>query len=467
MADQTIQWTIIGAYVTFIFVKGVMKSKSIHSTDDYLVAGRNVGWWLLFATMGATVIGGGYSIGATAKTYEYGLLWVLISMGGYLHFIFSGMVVAPRFREANLYTVAGYFRHRFGERPRVVAMLLSLLFSVFIIAAQMAAFGSILATLMPGAGEGGFDVRWAILIGGFIVIVYSTAGGLLAVIHTDVYQFVILFLGFAFTLAMCAPDLISSWGTVQATLPERWFSFDGGKGISFLVTTFFAFLLGETFAPGYATRYCIGRDIKHTQRGIAGVGIVLALTFPIVLFFIALYGRLHFPDIDSQQALAMVVKNLHNPWIAGLIIAALLSAVMSSADSALNSCTAIFVKDVFEDQFKTKFKDDRETLKWARRLTMGVGVVATLVAFFWPDIIGLLLFTYHLWAPGIILPVVYGALTKEKSPALNQAIFLTMILSVGVTLIYRKTDYAATFDPAVFGVIASIVFFSLLRLFKK
>ncbi len=467
MTAQVIQWSIIIAYVTFIFVKGVMKSKAIHSTDDYLLAGRNVGWWLLFATMGATVIGGGYSIGATAKTYEYGLLWVLISMGGYLHFIFSGMVVAPKFREAKIYTVAGYFKHRFGERPRLLAMLLSLLFSVFIIAAQMAAFGSILATLMPGAADGGFDVRWAILIGGFIVIVYSTAGGLLAVIHTDVYQFVILFLGFGLTLAMCVPDLLSSWGQVQATLPDKWFSYEGGKGVSFLITTFLAFLLGETFAPGYATRYCIGKDIKSTKRGIAGIGLVLALTFPAVLFFIALYGRLHFPEIDSQLALAMVVKSLHSPWVSGIIIAALLSAVMSSADSALNSCTAIFVKDVFEDQFKTKFKSDKSSLKWARWLTMGVGVVATAVAFFWPDIIGLLLFTYHLWAPGIILPVVFGAMSKEKSENLNWAIFMTMLVSVGTTILYRKTSYAEKFDPAVFGVLVSLVCFYSIRIFKK
>ncbi|MCB9357737.1 MAG: sodium:solute symporter family protein [Calditrichaeota bacterium] len=463
MSDQLIQWSVIGAYVTFIFVKGVLKSRNIHSTDDYLVAGRNVSWWLLFATMGATVIGGGYSIGATAKTYEYGLLWVLISLGGYLHFVFSGMVVAPKFREAELYTVAGYFGHRFGERPRFVAMLLSLLFSLFIIAAQMAAFGSILATLMPGAAEGGFDVRYAILIGGLIVIVYSTAGGLLAVIYTDLYQFIILFLGFGITLAVCAPDLIASWGTVQEKLPAAWFAVEGGKGWSFLITTFLAFLLGETFAPGYATRYCIGRDVKHTQRGIAGVGIVLALTFPVVLFFIAMYGRLHFPDVDPQSTLSLVVKSLHNPWIAGLIIAALLSAVMSSADSALNSCTAIFVKDVFEHQFKSKFASDAESLKWARRLTVAVGISATLVAFFWPDIIGLLLFTYHLWAPGVILPVVYGTLSKHRSPALNAAMFVTMLISVGATLLYRMTDYAETFDPAVFGVVVSILVFVIAR----
>ncbi|MCB1047233.1 MAG: sodium:solute symporter family protein, partial [Calditrichaeota bacterium] len=87
----------------------MLKSGRIESTDDFLVAGRDVPWYLLFATMGATVIGGGYSIGAVGKTYEWGILMLLVSTGGYLHFIFSGMVVAPRFREAKLYTVAGYF----------------------------------------------------------------------------------------------------------------------------------------------------------------------------------------------------------------------------------------------------------------------------------------------------------------------------------------------------------------------
>ena len=202
---------MIALYLAFIFGKGILRARKIHSSDDYLVAGRNVGWWLLFATMGATVIGGGYSIGAVSRTYEYGLMWVLISTGGYLHFIFSGLVVAPQFRTAKLYTVAGYFGHRFGEKPRFIVLILSLAFSVFIIAAQMAAFGTVLSTLMPRVAESGVNLRYAILIGGAMVIIYSTAGGLLAVIHTDIYQFVVLLFGFGITLASCMPDLIASW----------------------------------------------------------------------------------------------------------------------------------------------------------------------------------------------------------------------------------------------------------------
>ncbi len=441
----------------------MLKVRKINVADDFLVAGRSITWPLLFATMGATVIGGGYSIGAVGKSFEWGLLMVLISMGGYVHFIFSGLVVAPRFREARLYTVAGYFGHRFSEGPRIVAMILSLLFSVFIVAAQMAAIGSVLSTLMPDTADVAKTIRLGILIGGVLVVLYSTAGGLLAVIYTDVYQFVVLLLGFLITLAFIMPDMIATWPTVTDTLPDRFFEITGDKGWAFLITTFLAFLVGETFAPGYATRYCIGKDVRHTKLGIAGVGAFLTLVFPIIVFFIALYARMKFPEIEPQQALPAVIRFLHNPWISGIIIAALLSAVMSSADSALNSSTAIFVKDLFEETFHWTGRDQVRMLKIARICTAVLGVLAMSIAVLWSDIIELLLFTYQVWAPAIILPVVVGATTRFKSKAQNTAILMTMILSTAITFGYRYTAWAASIDPAVFGVFLSVGVFFVIR----
>jgi len=603
MTDKLLLWAIVIGYMIFIFTKGVMKVRKVGNADDYLVAGRNVKWFFLFATMGATVIGGGYSIGAIGKTYEWGVLMLLVSTGGYLHFIFSGLVVAPQFREAELYTVAGYFGHRYGEGPRFLVLILSLLFSVFIVAAQMAAFGSVLAAIVPQFADAQNMIRLAIIVSGLLVVIYSTAGGLLAVIHTDVFQFVVLLLGFAITLAFCIPDIAGSYnsdtnkfipsrfGTVDFRDPEGlqnkiengddalsaylrqkideaeehslddmivadsveetpemtikevfnyllhdknlyskerfsnvdlspqtqnllknedsegrdlrrlnlsliqdafpddisrnrsitadFFKIDGGKGLLFLITTFLAFLLGETFAPGSATRYCVGKDIKHTRWGIAGVGFFLALTFPVILFFIALYARIHFPDIDPQQALPMVVRQLNNPIIGGLMIGALLMAVMSSADSALNSSTAIFVKDLFEHQLGWKDKGDGRMLRLARICTAGLGVTAILVAVLWSDIIGLLLFTYHVWAPAIILPVTVGAIYKKRSKRLKINIFYTMISATVITLLYRlmmflhdKYGFALfsersyeimnNFDPAVFGVGVSCISFAVM-----
>jgi Na+/proline symporter len=606
LTDRLILWAIVIGYMLFIFIKGVMKVRHVGSTDDYLVAGRNVRWFMLFCTMGATVIGGGYSIGAIGKTYEWGILMLLVSTGGYFHFIFSGLVVAPQFREAKLYTVAGFFGHRFGEGPRFLVLILSLLFSVFIVAAQMAAFGTVLAAILPQFADAQNILRWAIIVSGAMVVIYSTAGGLLAVIHTDLFQFIVLMLGFVITLAFCIPDISNSYNsdtgkfvptrfasvdfvdpagfqdklmvaddslseyisgrmatlraaemeagvkadsmgvsrllteslngvldekdfytpdrfadvipssqtkellnqidpegrdlrrlnlsliqdaypdeiTKNRSLPADFFKLDGGKGWIFLITTFLAFLLGETFAPGYATRYCVGKNIRETRLGIAGVGFFLALTFPVILFFIALYARIHFPGIDPQQALPMVVQQLNSPIIGGLIIGALLMAVMSSADSALNSSTAIFVKDLFEHQLGWKDRGDGRMLRLARICTAALGAAAILIAVLWSDIIALLLFTYHIWAPAIILPVCVGALYKKRSATLTRNIFITMLAATVLTLIYRlflflndKFEWSVfapntfafmkQFDPAVFGVGVSCIAFLVLTLFSS
>jgi Na+/proline symporter len=608
MSDGIILWTIVIAYMIFIFIKGVSHARDVGTTDDFLVAGRNIGWFFLFCTMGATVIGGGASIGAIGKTYDWGVLMLIVSTGWYIHFIVSGLFVAPKFRKAKLYTVAGYMGHRFGEGPRFITLILSLLFSVFIIAAQMAAFGTVMAAILPEFADASRVLMLAILVGGSIVVIYSTAGGLMAVIHTDVYQFIILMLGFFITLAFCVPDIVGSYNpdthkfiparfgvvdlrepgklakeirtgqdpvsaylnsrlsgktrellsqfksgektskelnramvddlntvvtggkniydpnrfagtdltpqtkqliasnpegrdlsrlnlsliqdaypeeiTRNRSIPAFFFQPQGNKGWLFLVTTLAAFLLGETFAPGYATRYCVGKNIRQTRIGIAGVGFFLAAVFPAVLFFIALYARIHFPDIDPQQALPKVITQLHNPLIGGLMIGALIMAVMSSADSALNSSTAIFVKDLFEHQLGWKDRGDGRMLKLARICSAALGCSAIAVAVIWPDIIGLLLFTYHVWAPAIILPVCIGAFTNKRSSVLTLNITITMIAATALTMGYRGILFLNSrgwwsplsgnayafldlLDPAVFGVSASCVVFAILTVVNR
>jgi SSS family solute:Na+ symporter len=356
------------------------------------------------------------------------------------------------------------------------------LFSVFVVAAQMAAFGSVISAIAGDENIRQQVLTWSIVAGGAMVVIYSTAGGLLAVIHTDVYQFIVLILGFAVTLAICVPDILHSWGSMTAVIPDTFFSPEGGKGWVFLVTTFFAFLLGETFAPGYVTRFCVGRDIKNTRRGIAGAGLFLALVFPMALFFIALYAKVHFPALEPQHALPTVVQQLTNPVVAGLMIGALVMAVMSSADSALNSCTAIFVKDLFEHQLGWQDTGDGRILRLARSCSAIMGVAAIAIAATWPDVIGLLLFTYHIWAPAVILPICVGVFTKSRSPRQARNIFIAMVSATGLTLLYRLLPWfesqfgwtilnenwrhaVAQLDASVFGVGVSCAVYGALSIF--
>jgi SSS family solute:Na+ symporter len=451
-----VQYAIIAAYLLFIVIKGLRRSRDIAGADDFLLAGRKVGWPLILCTVGATVIGGGASIGAVGKTFEWGVLMMAVSTAWYLQLIVSGLLVAPRFREARLYTVAGYFGHRFGAKPRFAAFVLSLLFSVGVLGAQMVAFGKIITLLVPLAPY------WlAVVAGGVVVTLYSTVGGLPAVIHTDVYQFVILLAGFAITLVYCVPELVGSADEIARVVPEHFFSLWGDRGPLFLITTFLAFLLGETFAPAYATRFCIGEDARATRRGIVGAGVLLAFTYPAVLFFIALYARLNFPHIDPEQALPHTILRLNNPVVGGLVIAALMSAVMSSADSILNSTTSIFVKDLYEPYVARSRTGSRKGLRIARWSSAALGVLGVVMALVLPDIIDMLLLTYSLWAPGIIVPVLVGVLTRTSSATLGRLVFGTMVLSTAATVLYMTTPWADVVQPGVVGVGVSCVIFAL------
>jgi solute:Na+ symporter, SSS family len=456
MPHSWIQYPIILAYFVFIVTKGLRRSREINTTDDFLVAGRRTGWFVLMCTMGAIVLGGGASIGAIGRTYEWGILMLVISTGWYLHFIISGLFVAPYFRKAELYTVADYFGHRYEEKSRFLAFLLSLFFSVGILGAQMVAFGKIITTMIPD-----FSYPAAVLIGGGIVILYSTAGGLLAVIHTDVYQFIILIAGFFITVILCAPDIIHSIKTATQIVPASFFQLDGGKGWLFLITTFLAFFLGETFSPGYATRYCIGKNIKETKKGIVGSGVFLAFTFPVFLFFIALYARLHFPNIDPEMALPRTIIQLNNPVIGGIIIAALMCAVMSSADSILNSATAIFVKDLYEKYLFNSRLIQKRGLNIARCSSVALGLMGIFMALVLPNVIDLLLLTYNLWAPGIILPVLVGVFSRNRSRRHNFLIFSTMLISTIATILYMQTPFTEIAQPSVLGLaVSGIVYVS-------
>ncbi len=459
MKNHYVQYSIIGLYFAFILIKGILHSRKINNQDDFLVAGRNVNWFFLLCTMGATVIGGGSSIGAIGKTYEWGILMLIVSTGWYLQFIFSGYFVAPRFRELKLYTVSGYFGHRFDEKNRFLSFVLSLLFSIGVLGAQMVAFGKIITSMIPE-----IPYFLAVFIGGGIVILYSTAGGLMAVIHTDVYQFIILIGGFLITLILCIPELIDYKSMITVRVPPEFFRPEGGHGWFFAISTFFAFLLGETFAPGYVTRFVSGRSVKETRKGIVGAGLFLTLTFPAILFFIALYARIFFPNIDGDKALPMTILHLNNPVLGGLIIASLMSAVMSSADSILNSSTAIFVKDFYEHYIlRDQSHAANKGLKISRYFSVLIGASGIILALILPDIIDLLLLTYTVWAPGIIVPVLVGIFTKEHSSGINRLVFFTSLIGIGTTFYLKFFHPFGISQPAIVGVGASAVFYLIMR----
>jgi SSS family solute:Na+ symporter len=449
-------WIALG-YYTLILFKGISCARHIRHVDDYLIGGRTLGAPVLLCTTAATLIGGGASVGAIGKAYEWGVLLVWVSAGWYLQLVFSGWFVAPKFRALHVYTTAGFVGHFFGRPMQRLAAVLSLVFSLGILSAQLVAFGKVVQALFPV-----FSYEVFLLLGAMSVLAYNWAGGFLAVVRTDVYQFILLLFGFGLTAGVCAWEI--PWGRIE--VPESFWKPQGEQGWLFAAGTFIAFTFGEMFAPGYATRFCAGRTPREVQKGIAGAGMVMLLVFVPMLFLISLYARHFLPGTDPQTVLPTTLLALHNPWISGVILAAVMAAVMSSADSILNSATAIVLKDFMEPDGDPEKVPADSALPLARRICLVFGTAATLLAWVVPDIIGLLLWSYSLWAPAMVVPCCMAAFPRLKMVRNPSAPLVIAVGAMAATLMYRVLAPGAVVDATAFGLGIAVALYGVLRIWS-
>jgi SSS family solute:Na+ symporter len=252
----------------------------------------------------------------------------------------------------------------------------------------------------------------SVIIGMAVVILYSTFGGLWAVIQTDMMQFVLLGVLIPVTLLV---GVYRSGGVdaLMAAIPDTHLGGLGGMTFLAFAGLFVSFLLGETLVPPYAQRTFSTPDGRHARIGFVLTGVFSALFF----FISASLGlvALHlFPGIDPEAALPTVVMELLPVGLVGLVVAALLAVVMSTASSYMNSAAIVLIKDIHQAFLKPD-TSNAQRLWLERATTVVVGVLATLFAISVPSIVDALLYAYSLWAPTVILPLLGAVLLGCRS----------------------------------------------------
>ena len=166
----------------------------------------------------------------------------MVTCAWHLQLIFTGLFVAPKLRGLNLITVGDYFHLKFGSLARELAVINCMVFLVGALTAQLTAIGTVTNTVL------GIPYGTALLIGAAVTIFYATVGGMRAVVNTDVLQFVILVVGIGVASALLLAQhggfeaMLAAANSGQAGVTSHW-------SATKLLSLFFAFLLGETFAP--------------------------------------------------------------------------------------------------------------------------------------------------------------------------------------------------------------------------
>src|SRR5215204_6374344 len=406
-----IDWVFLGLYFALLIVIGVQTIRRIETPEDFAVAGNRIIWPVFFGSLAASFLGGGSSLGNAGETFKDGYVYMFAFFAFAIQTVLVGYFVAPRLkRYANAQTVGDIMENHYGSTARLLTGILSVAVCAGILGAQALAVGTIFNTIL------GVSTTVGILIGMSIVVLYSTFGGVWAVIQTDMLQFVFLGVFLPVTLII---GLIKVGGPeeLMTSVPNAHLSFMG----TWTVSVFLAFLLGETLVPPYTQRAFSTPDPANARKGYMMSGI-FAFFFFFVSASIGLVALALYPNIAPDQAVPTVVKNVVPVGLVGLVVAALLAVVMSTASSYLNSIAVVFVKDIYLPFINPNLSASRKV--WLERgLSLVVGGAAILFAVSVPSIVDALLYSYALWAPTVIIPLILAVMWGFRSkPAALSAI---------------------------------------------
>ena len=479
LPDRAIELSMLAAYLAVLLWIGIRSARRVKSSGDYTVAGRDVPWGVVLATTAATMIGGGASVGMVSQVCAIGIAAAFVTCAWHLQLIFTGLFVAPKLRDLNLTTVGDYFHLKFGPLARELAVVNCVIFLVGALAAQMAAIGLVTNTIL------GVPYGTALLIGAAVTIFYSAVGGMRAVVSTDVLQFVILVFGIGIASAI----LMSRHGgfeSMRSAANAGQFQITSHMSGMELFSLFVAFMLGETFTPTYTVRCFIAKNKHHARWGVAGAGIFLLLFLPIATFVLGTAAQIN-PDVQtaievekqqllmaaekaeapiteetaqrraSQVAFPTLVRVTFHPVFAGIMIAAIIAAVMSSADSCLSSLATVVMEDSYRRHVHPA-ATDRQLLHVAQGSTLILGGAATVCAWFFSNVADILVFVYDFWAPTMVVPFMVAVFWYRESRI--YAVVASMIVGAVAAIVWRF-GLGSPFDvgPALFGFCAAVLAF--------
>lgn len=400
---------IVAVYLALVLGMGLWAGRSIKSVEEYAVAGRSYGSLIIFATMSASFIGGGFSIGNAEKVFLFGIANILGLWGFSLKEILVARVIAPRMGNfPDAISVGDIMATTYGKVGKVITGIFALFLCTSIVGAQVGAVGYVFDVFL------GMERVWGITLGCGIVILYATIGGMRGVVMTDIVQFVILAIGIPLTLVFGiihvggVEEVIRAVPSDHLQIPGAEYTWIG------LMALFLVFLLGETLVPPYVQRLLIGRNVVNTARGTLYSGL-FSIPFFAVTGLIGLVALAIDPGLNSNLAMPHVVVTVLPPVLKGFVIAGIISIVMSSADSFLNSAAIAFVNDVVRP-LNPRAISDKSYLLLARAATLAVGVLSIVFALTIESILDILIFGYNYWAPVILVPLIATTLGFRKGP---------------------------------------------------
>lgn len=419
---MSLQIIIILAYLLVTVGIGILANKKSNSSSAF--HGTGLGVLMCVAAGTGEWLGGTSTTGVSEYGYLFGISGAWYTIANSIGIIVLALLFAKLYRSLETVTVPGIIEKFIGLDARVVSSILLTFVMLAVGTSQVVAAGSL------GVIVFGMDYVTAVLILGTGFIIYTLAGGMVAVGYTNMLHLAAMYGGVILAILLIGKDVGGIAG-MQAALPESYFSMTS-IGLPRVSSWMIASILGACTAQAGIQPILAAKDVNVAKKSAIITAFVVA-PFGILTALLGMAAKVKFPDLaNAKQALPALMMNL-NPLAGGIVLASILAAVLSTISPLILASGTMITKDIYQRRLRPN-ATDAKVLFISRVTTAVSGVICMLVAIMMYDsarILDIVYFAYTLRGSifVVLLFGIYWKMTSQKGAV--WAMILTAIVGLG------------------------------------
>lgn len=443
MSEPNVTLFVLAAYVVVVFSFGLYMARGTQSNARFFLAKRKLSSSLVGATLSATVVGGSATIAAGALVYSIGLPGLWLDIGGIVGLLLLGFFVSSRVRRTNLFTLPEIAGKMYGPLVRKVAAFLVVISQIAWVALLLQACSAVIGSVLP------VD---SLLVLAFLLLIfvsYTVVGGQLSVVWTDVIQLVVMVVG---VCCIATPLIVIQAINGFDAIPFESVSFPINSSVSIFSAASMFLLMGlpSLVGPDVYSKILSASNERTASRGCF-IAAGIRTLFAVCIGLLGLSALVLVPGLDNASLAIPSVILLLPSFLSGIVLAAFLSVMLSSADSVLLSAGTVISVDIVGDK-----------KVWTSRISMvGVAIFGFIVAVILNDLIVTLKLAYTVFVGGLTLPILLG-LYEKKTQVSSFGALLSFVLGGVGSLVWFFLD-SPFVDAVLFGLLCSLIPLLVLR----
>ncbi|MHC4074954.1 MAG: sodium:solute symporter family transporter [Planctomycetota bacterium] len=439
----TLDFVVMGIYVVSVLALGFYVSLRKKHSEDLFLAGRSLGWCNIGFSIFGTNVSGNQFISAASIAYVSGIVAGNFAWFGYFFMLLLALVFIPHYLNYKISTMPEFVSRRFDNRCRTFLSWYTVLTTVVVWLGGILYCGGLLLSQIMN-----WPVWLCVMVLACIATSFTVAGGLEAVVITDTFQAILMIVGSAALVVIGLQKVGGIDKLIESVPPDYW---------KLIRSTDDAYYPWHAILLGYPVlgvwfwctdqtivqRVLGARDLKQGQLGVAW-GCLLKTLVPFLFFVPGILCKVLHPNLsDPDAAYVTMIANYLPIGMTGLIIAVLVSALISTVDSGLNSLSTVFTLDIWCKKVRPN-ASVKERILIGRITTVGAALIAVLYAIGLTTIKGmnlwdLMISVNSFLAPTLAVVFLLGVFWKR---ATSTAAFWTMVIcticSVSFGVYYLK-----------------------------